>query len=714
MLPRLIASLVIAFSPVIALGQSLANRVPENVVLYAGWQGSQSLGPDFPKSNLKGFLDDSNISSLFDDVLPRLLEKFGKQQPEVETGARLFAAIGGPIWRHPTAFFLADVAINAGQLPIPHLALICQAGQEADGLKQQLDAQLQNVPPGGPPIQVVRDGDLVIVSVGYGEGELKLPAAGAAGAKSLAHDATFTKMLAVVGKGKALTFYFDAAKALTIADAAIDQFGDVDLKEDWPKGRDAWALTSLKQVIAASGFDGKEWGSNVFIAAPAPREGLLSLLDAKPLSDDVFLSIPKNVTMAGAGHFSFSGLLQMARKIATQIDQSYAEKLDSGLRDASDMFGVDIETDLLGSFGDEWTYFVDPSVAGRGMAGMTVMNRLKDPQKADATYKKLQTSVQDLVNQQLQGKQVEVKFSATKVGKLDVNYLAVPLITPSWAINNGNLYLGLYPQVVAAAAERLPGKGQSINDDEAFAGLLARLGGGHATSFQFNDLPRTVPDTYGSWLAISHLAQIGDLLGVKAPPMVLPPLQKLLADLGPAGQVSFSDADGFHIRSISPFPGAELLGSDPMSIGVAQQAMLVSIMLPAMNRAREQANRVKDSSNLRQLGLAAMMYSNQQKNGAFPPSLAEIAKTQDVTPEVFFSPAHIDVTTAGRPHSRSNCRLYRRAQRLCLDWQGDEQYRECGPNPLLREIRGGHRGCQHSLCRRTCRVPAHADRAATD
>src|SRR5690242_12547294 len=42
-------------------------------------------------------------------------------------------------------------------------------------------------------------------------------------------------------------------------------------------------------------------------------------------------------------------------------------------------------------------------------------------------------------------------------------------------------------------------------------------------------------------------------------------------------------------------------------------ALLISILLPSLNRARETANRVKCASNLRQLGQAILLYANENK-----------------------------------------------------------------------------------------------------
>jgi len=108
-------------------------------------------------------------------------------------------------------------------------------------------------------------------------------------------------------------------------------------------------------------------------------------------------------------------------------------------------------------------------------------------------------------------------------------------------------------------------------------------------------------------------------------------------------------------------------------------ALLISILLPSLNRAREQANRAKCANNLRQIALAATMYANQDVRGGSMPrtvfnpatsgsptcsnkgssgatpissfntaivgennvtaSFFLILRTQDITPEVFVCPS---------------------------------------------------------------------------
>jgi prepilin-type processing-associated H-X9-DG protein len=52
-------------------------------------------------------------------------------------------------------------------------------------------------------------------------------------------------------------------------------------------------------------------------------------------------------------------------------------------------------------------------------------------------------------------------------------------------------------------------------------------------------------------------------------------------------------------------------------------ALLISILLPALSSAREQANIVKCASNVKQLSMALIMYANAN-NGKFPPTMTKI------------------------------------------------------------------------------------------
>src|SRR5947207_4016677 len=67
-------------------------------------------------------------------------------------------------------------------------------------------------------------------------------------------------------------------------------------------------------------------------------------------------------------------------------------------------------------------------------------------------------------------------------------------------------------------------------------------------------------------------------------------------------------------------------------------ALLISILLPSLNRAKETANRVKCASNERQIGQAILLYANENKQ-KYPDDLGTLVKTEDITPEVFLCPS---------------------------------------------------------------------------
>ncbi len=97
--------------------------------------------------------------------------------------------------------------------------------------------------------------------------------------------------------------------------------------------------------------------------------------------------------------------------------------------------------------------------------------------------------------------------------------------------------------------------------------------------------------------------------------------------------------------------GINVLGS------VGYLALVVSIMIPSLSRAREMANRVKCASNMRQIGQAMLLYANQNK-GAYPPDLTTLAKADGtLSTNMFVCPSGNDTPAPDWAHLASGGHL---------------------------------------------------------
>jgi len=90
-----------------------------------------------------------------------------------------------------------------------------------------------------------------------------------------------------------------------------------------------------------------------------------------------------------------------------------------------------------------------------------------------------------------------------------------------------------------------------------------------------------------------------------------------------------------------------VLGCVSIVVSLIVVPLQISILLPALNRAREQANRVKCASNMRQLGLALELYANSN-GGNFPDKLEDVLQADhSLLPAVFVCPSDDKTPSTG-------------------------------------------------------------------
>jgi prepilin-type processing-associated H-X9-DG protein len=335
-----------------------------------------------------------------------------------------------------------------------------------------------------------------------------------------------------------------------------------------------------------------------------------------------------------------------AAKFLDAIDAAFATEpkagavFHQGLGAANMFLGRNLRRQILGPLGPQWVlYSTTPT-------SFIILNKPTDP---TATSDGLVSTMYGLSNglnawfSRMRGPAAPpaVTIDQKSIQGVNVTTATAFGVMPSMAVNNGILYLGISPMDVAQAATAADVTDTDITHRPGFADAAKRLNAPAVTAFRYVNLPQVAPATYARLAAgLATLRQMGQNLQIHLPPIALPPLDQVQANLSPALSVKWADANGIYRKSITPFPGAStLLGNSPDEVTMAGVAALgVSITLPALNRSRETANRVKCASNERQIGQAILLYANDHQ-GSYPPDLGTLIKTEDITAQVFICPS---------------------------------------------------------------------------
>jgi hypothetical protein len=454
-----VALVVVGFAP-LGLAQPLADKVPADALLYVGWAGAGKLGPAYAQSHLKGMMDASNVPELLTELGPRIVRRIQLEQmlqgdPMARDLLPALLSLGEAAWKNPTAVYFGPLDYS-GKQPKPKVALLCQAGKEAQGLADTIKKLVDQAPQDVQQMVKVQvwPGDVLVVSTFA----IMAPRP----EDSLAQREQF---VAAVKQGRpdpALIAFFDSEKVLNVASLGINMAADAKTKTLWQRMLLTTGVAGIKRLVFTAGFDGKDWGTQAFVEAPQPRMGLLaSLLDAQPVSDDLLKRAPQSSSWVAASRWDLAKMLADVRNTTARLQPEAAKNVDEVIRNINSALGLDLQKDLLGSMGDQWLAF-NSDETGHGLLGMVLINPLRDSAKMEQALSSLEKRANEAMANEADEDGPTIAFETTKVGDLTIHYFAVPAVAPCWAIKNDTLYVALFPQILAAATEVQAGEGKSI------------------------------------------------------------------------------------------------------------------------------------------------------------------------------------------------------------------------------------------------------------
>lgn len=636
----LLAAVVLAALPLPVQAQPLADLAPDDALLYIGWRGVDNLGAEYDQTNLKALVDASGWRELMDRTVPSLVNRIVRDQRDAAPALHAARQVLGALWRYETMICFTGVDIDRGRDPQPRLLIVCNAGDDARPIAETLLALAD-------ADDLARAG----ASITHADGRLVLSTGLAPGAPALHGDRATSLMMAhhfqrALAKGHdrpVLTIYINTQAVLQMVDRAMLEARDPQAAQMWPKIADAAGITNLKQVVYTGGFDGKQWTDAAFIEAPAPRTGLLALLESDPLDADALRAIPASVTRFGIANIDFAKLLAEVRVAAAKIDPDAQREIDLMLRQAQAVVMLDLERGLINALGARWTWYVDPAGAGANMMNMVITNRVRDKAKLTQTLNGLANTANMLIASQLRETPVQVRFKQRQVDGLTMTYLATPVVSPTWTIHDDTLYFALHPQSVATAvAGARDAQRESILDNKAFTTTMDQLkritGADAPNSVSYVDVPALAPQGYAGMLVMAQaVSGAGELFGIDAPMMLMPRYDQIRPLLSPSASVTWTDDGGWHMQSLSAFPGADMMTIETSMMQIQQMSMLTGVLLPALGSARVTARRVQSSTQLRGIIHSMHTYS-ADNNDMFPPDVMPLLEGDYFTADLLLSP----------------------------------------------------------------------------
>ena len=407
-----------------------------------------------------------------------------------------------------------------------------------------------------------------------------------------------------------------------------------------PKEAAQSGLDGIKRVEGRWGFQDKAVALSFGVQAPRPRRGVLALFDQPPLGLGTRFAPPKGVddyTLMSVDPIKFSDAMLAMMK---QSDPASAARVAEFSRKFQERTGVSLRDDLLGKIGPRMGVFTPTGGDFGNIIGMWfhppdlgVVAELKDAKGFASTLDRLMTAA----NAELKkaGAMVPARGGApSRPGTEFAEFRRVkapgrgyvlsipPSVLPTPAglrptvlidLERGRVALGGSPltaqRALAALVLNAPEARPSVARDTV---LFAQTDPRESLPEMLVNLPAIVQFVGFAATQPGRGRPPGPPFRLQFDPDALPDVEALRQPLFPSTLTIAVDDASIRMRSISAFP----LPIPQINAGM-ETPVLIALLLPAVQAAREAARRAQCTNNEKQIALA--MHNYASANDTFPP-----------------------------------------------------------------------------------------------
>ncbi|MDB5385427.1 MAG: hypothetical protein JWM11_1073, partial [Planctomycetaceae bacterium] len=432
-----------------------------------------------------------------------------------------------------------------------------------------------------------------------------------------------------------------AAVGLLDVKSLLDLARNIPIPATSPKN----APQTVGEIFKIVGIDGLgmftgRWGfrdsalwSETTVEAKAPLTGIMASFDQSPITIAELPAIP-----ATCEHFTllrldgakiYGALLKSAKqgfeKFATPDMLPFEQWISHG----NAVAGFDLKADLFDTLGDTVAFYTESGIL---VPSATLLVKLNDAAKFKQSLRLLQDKLKLAVNQFQDQVEFRTKESAGGRTIQIAQTKGQAFVSPSWVIDGDWLVLGTTPQAVEGYLKRVDGKlprwkptadlitAQKMLPEKFVSLSYSDPRGGIRSALSF--APSAIAFAEAGlveWRKERLRAGPDANLTAEFPitPEDVPLAEEVTDPLFPNISVCTVDEKGIYWSTRNSIPGLPIPGIPGGSGGVesiAAVGVLAALLVPAVYKVREAAQRVESMNNLRRIGLALLNYGAAQRH----------------------------------------------------------------------------------------------------